>query len=159
MTDSVQVDEPQFAVGSLGDLRAVVVRNCLARYSIGIVENKCLNRPLGVSVMVYCRSPGVYFGARNAHKAARHKEPECMVVILDHPMNRITGQSVLAGQRGSTATLQPAESALGGGPDGAVGIELKIVDCTIAKPIGCFVGCADLAITEVQDTALIKSNP
>ena len=55
-------------------------------------------------------------------------------------MNRITGQSVLAGQRGNTATFQPAEPALGGGPNGTVGIELKTVDCTVAKPIGCFVG-------------------
>ena len=50
--------------------------------------------------------------------------------------SRIAGQSVLAGKRGNAAILQPAEPALGGGPERSVRIESKVVHTALAQPVG-----------------------
>src|SRR5581483_8197818 len=82
-----------------------------------------------------------------------------MGVVFHRPMNRIAGQSVLAGQRHNMAVLQSAESAVGGGPERAVLIESQLVDTPPAKPVGGCIRCADLVVGEVGDAAEMKSNP
>src|SRR5262249_14801893 len=130
-----------------------------APYSIGTVENRRLDGPGRIFIFVHCCSPSVHLGSCKAHQAAGHKQPKRMVVVLDHPVNCVAGQSVLAGQRGNAAVPHPAESALGGGPDRAVGIVSKTVNRALAKPVGGCVRCADLTIPEVNYATLIKSKP
>ncbi len=74
-------------------------------------------------------------------------------------MNRIAGQSVLAGQRGNAAVLEAAEPALGGGPERTFAIESKVVDAPLAKPVGGCVRRADLTVLIMHHAALHESDP
>src|SRR5215470_4467972 len=156
---AVQARDPQLAVGRPRDLRSVAARNRAAPDPIGVVENRGLDCPPRIFVSVYCGGPPVHFRAWDANQPAGHVQPQGMIVVLDRPMNRIAGQSVLAGQRSNAAVLQPAESALCSGPDRTVGIELKTGNPALAQPVGGRVGSLDLAAGKISNAALIKSKP
>ena len=154
--DAVESAEPYFSIRGLGDVRGVAAGERMAPYAVGAVENGGLDRPLAS-----CRSlrrPRLQLGARNAHQAAGHVQPERMGVVFHRPMNRIAGQSVLAGQRRDAAVFQPAEPAFGGGPERTVRIEPKSLTrprrvrrrrCRMRGP----------GRPEIRDAALRKSEP
>src|SRR5579864_2860217 len=74
-------------------------------------------------------------------------------------MNRIAGQSILAGKRGDAAVFYSAEPALGGGPERAVPVESQVGDAAIAHPIGRRVRCANLTASKIGDATLKESEP
>ena len=82
-----------------------------------------------------------------------------MGVVFHRPINRIARQSVLAGKGGDTTVFQPAEPALGGGPERTVRIESKVVDLAFSQPAGGRVRCADPILLEMRDAPLRKPKP
>ena len=74
-------------------------------------------------------------------------------------MDCIAGQSVLAGKRGELPVFDPAQPALGRGPERTVPIESKRVDSALAQTLGGAVRCADLTVLEIRHATLRKSKP
>src|SRR6266403_6085070 len=157
--DAVPRQEQQFSIGGLGDLRAEVAGTGKDPDSIGNVENRGLDEPLRIFVFVNGGDPTFQLVARDAHQAAGRVQPEGMVVVFHPPMDRIAGQSILAGQSCNTAVFQPAEPALGGGPQRTLLIESKVVDTSLAQPVGGRVRRADPTVPEIGDTTVMKSKP
>src|SRR5579863_9538581 len=68
----------------------------------------------------------IQFGLCDAHQATRRVQPERAIVILDRPVNRVTGQSVFAAERNKTAVLEAAQPVFCRDPQGTLAIELKV---------------------------------
>src|SRR6185503_15164644 len=68
-------------------------------------------------------------------------------------------QSILAGQGGNAAVLQPAEASVGADPERALRIEAKPVDPSLAQPVRRPVRCTDLILGEVHDAAVPEPHP
>jgi hypothetical protein len=82
-----------------------------------------------------------------------------MAVVFHRPVNRVAGQSVLAGKCGNAAVFHPAQAALGLGPERTIPIGLKAVDTAVAQTIFARVGRADLAVLEIRYATLVKAEP
>src|SRR5262252_4614886 len=75
-------------------------------------------------------------------------------------MDRIAGQSVLAGQRGNATVLNPANpAALGSDPDRTIGIKSKTSHPTLAQAVVHSVGSTDMTILKISDPTQKESNP
>ena len=73
-----------------------------------------------------------------------------MRVVLPHPVNRIAGQSVLAGERQNAAVFDSAQTAVCCGPEGPVSISVETADHSLAQPLGACVRGAELAVLEIS---------
>ena len=82
-----------------------------------------------------------------------------MDVILPHPVNRIAGQSVLAGERENTAVFDAAQPAVCCGPESTVPIDIEIADRTLGQPLGACVRRAELTVLEISYSTITKSKP
>src|SRR5271165_4232041 len=151
--DAVEGCEPQFPIRGLGDTGAVTTIGRMNPDSVGTVEDRDLDRPLRIG------GPRVQLGPGNAHQAAGRVQPHRMLVIFHRPVNRIAGQSVLAGERGHMTVVHSAEAALGCGPERTVPFELEACDTALAQTVGGCVRSADLTVLEIRHTTLKKSKP
>src|SRR5271165_2541205 len=125
----------------------------MAPDAICAVINGDLDRMLRIG------DPGIQLGPRNTHQPAGHVEPERTGVVFHHPVDRITRQSALTGKHGYAAVLQPAEPALGRGPERAIAIELKVIHTTHTQAVGLSVRGADFTVLEVRYATFAKSKP
>src|SRR5262249_9629037 len=141
--------EPYFPVRSPRYPWTIAAGKTLGQHSIRAIEDRGLDRPRCVFIFVYRIGPGVDLGTRNAHKATRHGKPERLIVVPDHPMNRIASQSVLAGQGGDAPVFQPAQPALGSDPNRPVGIEPEPANKPLPESICRGISCSNLAIGEI----------
>ena len=91
--------EPQFSIRGFGGAWAEAAALRVAPHAVRGVENRGLDRPLGIG------GPRIQLGPRNAYQAAGRVQPGRMLVVFHHPVNGIAGQSVLAGKCGNTAVF------------------------------------------------------
>ena len=82
-----------------------------------------------------------------------------MIVVFHDPVNSIAGQAVSAGECCDAAIFHSAQTALGRGPHSTVRTKLKVAHCAIAQPVRDIVGRADLAVLQVSDSTVVKSEP
>src|SRR5208337_5050800 len=94
--------EPYFPIWRFGHIRRVAAVTPKTPDPIGPVVNRGLNGARRIT------HPGVQFGTRNPHQAARHVQPEGMIVVFDRPLNGIAGQTVLAGKSRDAAVFHSA---------------------------------------------------
>jgi hypothetical protein len=77
-----------------------------------------------------------------------------MVIILLHPVDRIAGQSVPAGERRYVTVFYPAQPALGCRPERTIAVKLKAGDKTLTKPIRGCVRFAYVTLSEMSYAAV-----
>src|ERR1700758_2879490 len=114
---TIEWQEPQSSICAPGDKRMQACRVGMTPYSVGTVQDRGPNRPVRI------RSPRVQLRPGNTHEAAGHVQPERTSIIVHHPIDRIAGQSIPAGERGNMPVFHSAEPALGRGPERIVPIE------------------------------------
>ena len=151
--DAADTHEPQLAIRGFCDNRVIAAREPMAAHSVGTVENRRLDR------LLWMGGPGVQLRPANAHQATGQIQPDRMGVILHHPVNRIAGQSVLAGERENAAVFDPAQPALSCGPERTVPIDVETADHSLAQPFGACVRCAELTVLEISYATVTKSKP
>src|SRR5208283_4226645 len=108
--------------------------------------------------MFWVGNPRVHFVPGDAHEAAGRIQPERLIVVLHRPVNRIAGQTVLAGERSDAAIFKPAEAALGCDPQCPIPIESKVGDSSLAQATSGRVGCADLTILKIQHAPFVPES-
>src|ERR1700758_4030915 len=121
--DPVPREEPDFSIRTLRDLWGEVADSGKTPYSVGTIENCCFDQMLRIFASFHCGCPGVDFGTGDSNEAAGHVQPQPAIVVLDHLVDRVAGQSVFAGQRGQTIVLQTAQPAFSGDPERALVIK------------------------------------
>ena len=100
----------------------------MAGHSVGPVENGRMDR------LLWMGGPGVQLRPTNTYEATGQIQPDRTGVILHHPVNRIAGQSVLAGERENVAVFDPAQPTLSGDPECAVAIDVETADHSLSQP-------------------------
>src|SRR6516165_6780559 len=82
-----------------------------------------------------------------------------MGIVLDHPLNRVAGQSGPYGQSGKVAIFQPAKSTRGGRPERSIPIESKVANPALTQPIGGCIRCTNLTVFEISHATVEKPKP
>src|SRR5215469_14850930 len=67
-----------------------VIRNFVYPHSFGTAENGRVEHLLRSLILVCGGGPSVYLGPRQAHQPTLGIQPEGVIVVLYHPVNRIT---------------------------------------------------------------------
>jgi hypothetical protein len=73
-----------------------------------------------------------------------------MRVVLPHPVNRIAGQSVLAGERQNAAVFDSAQTAVSCSQRVPFAIDVEIADHSLASPSALAYESAELAVLEIR---------
>ena len=127
--DAAKTQEPQFAIRGFCDNRAIAAGIPMAAHSVGTVEN----RTPGSSALDGRPRRPTQSRAIRTKPQARYSQTE-WAVILHHPVNRIAGQSVLAGERENATVFDPAQAAVSCGPEGPVPIDVETADHPSPSP-------------------------
>ena len=120
--------KPQLAIRGFCDDRVIAGREPMAGHSVGPVENGRMDR------LLWMGGPGVQLRPTNTYEATGQIQPDRTGVILHHPVNRIAGQSVLAGERENVAVFDPAQPTLSGDPECTVAIDVETADHSLSQP-------------------------
>src|SRR5262249_10749595 len=123
------------------------------------IEYRVMDDPTNGFLVLHRRHPRIHFGARNAHEAARHGQPDDSRVVFKKPSNRVTRQSVPAVQCGHTTVSHPAEATVRAGPHGTGGIEPKMTNGSVRGAVARCVGHPDAVAGEIRDAAAAESEP
>src|SRR5688572_23329501 len=145
--------KPQLAIRGFCDDRVKAGRRPMAGHSVGPVENCRMDR------LLWMGGPGVQLRPTHTYEATGQIQPDRTGVILHHPVNRIAGQSVLAGERENVAVFDPAQPTHSGGPECAVPVDVETADLAHSHPLGARVRCADLTVAEIREPTVSKSKP
>ncbi len=89
---AIQGHEPDLPIRGFRDGWIVrAVGKFVHPYSVRAVENGGVDHLLRSLIPVRCGSPGVHLGVREAHQPTWGIQPERVIVVLYHPVNRIAG--------------------------------------------------------------------
>ena len=128
--------------------------------AVAAVEQRGLNGPGADRAGVHGKRPRIQLRARDARQPARRVQPERAVIILGRPVHAVAGQAVLRGQRVNPAVLDPAESAFGRGPDGAVRVQPQVADHASSQSFRDAVRRDDSPVLEIrQPGPVAESEP
>src|SRR5262245_53068693 len=82
-----------------------------------------------------------------------------MVLVFQHPMNRVARQAAPGCEGDDAAALQPAEPAFSGSPQATVPIKPQFVNTPRAQPIGGSILLAHLTTGEIDDVTRQERDP
>src|SRR5208282_1626678 len=91
-TDDISIQEPDFAVGRLGDRRPETLKDGNRADAISNVKRGFLDRALGVG------GPCGKLASGNTQEPAARVEPVGRNIVFDNPVDGIAGQSVRRGE-------------------------------------------------------------
>src|SRR4029450_5019413 len=100
--NTAETQEPQFAIRGLCNIRAIAAREQVTADSIRTVKHRRLYRLLCIG------GPGVQLRPGDPHETTSRVKPDRVSFIFHHPVNRIAGQSVLAGKCENAAIFDAA---------------------------------------------------
>src|SRR5512132_10487 len=132
--------EPQLAVRGFCHIRAKATREAMAGDAIRRLKHR---RPYRLRWM---GTPRVQLRPGDPHETTSRVKPDRISVIFHHPLNRVAGQSVLAGECENATVFDAAQSALRRDPERAVPVPVEAADKSLCQPFGASVRGAHLTV-------------
>src|SRR4029453_10703045 len=127
--------------------------------TIDDVEHRGMNSLQRRWVLCNGSGPRVQLTPSDPGQTARCVQPERTIVVLDHPVHGVAGQSVLHRQHVDPAILDASEPALSGQPERAVAVTVKSTSQASSHALRRTVRRGDVAIFEIFESAGTESQP
>src|SRR4029434_941164 len=145
--------EPQLAVRGFCHIRAKATREAMAGDAIRSVKHRRPNR------LRWMGNPRVQLRPGDPHETTSRVKPDRISVIFHHPLNRIAGQSVLAGECENAAVFEAAQSALSRDPERAAPVRVEAADPSLCQPFGACERGADLTVLKISSATVSETEP
>src|SRR4030095_11933647 len=145
--------EPQLAVRGFCHNRAKATREAMAGYDIRSAKHR---RPYRLRWM---GNPRVQLRPGDPHETTSRVKPDRISVIFHHPLNRIAGQPVLAGECENATVFEAAQSNLRRDPERAAPILVETAHPSRCQPFGACERGADLTVLKISNTTVSKTKP
>ncbi len=141
-----------------GQVRRVAAQMIRTEGTIRCVQHQ---RPDGGRrpAAVHCSGPRVQVSAGDPHHRALRVDPRRAIGAHDAGLDFVARQTPLGIQRGNAARFQSAQAALGGDPDGSVGVGTDVIDMALAQSIARRVRLPHATIDDTCNPAQEEAEP